>query len=124
MGKKAVPSRIRTHAAEIQWNTRSGNACRTTRSAVAEPRELAREDVTAGLSLLRCEDQPVHGMAHDQHATEADEQPQEIPRHALQGFAAIDVSADSKQLHFLGLATRMRPLQRLGAAPMHLESLA
>jgi len=36
---------------------------------------------------------------HDDTETQRDEQPNQIPRHALQDFASVDVSADSKQVH-------------------------
>src|SRR5690349_3402577 len=78
------------------------------RPAFAEPPVLARGDVvTIGLSWLRCENQSVESVADDEGATEAEEHPQEIPRHALQHLAAVDVAADSEQLHVRSLVRRL-----------------
>ena len=52
--------------------------------------------VTMWLSALRREHEAIQRVTDDQCAAEAEEHPDQIPRHALQDFAAVDVAADSK----------------------------
>lgn len=65
-------------------------------AALVAPVLAAEDAVTIGLSLLRREDQAIEGMADDEHATDAEEHPDEVPRHAFEDLAAVDIAADPK----------------------------